>query len=258
MDRIRNIGLGVVSLGVTTFIGVVFVLCQSRGGYLGLAITLIILIPIGLPPKWRRIYLVFLALFIVTMGALMALKWDSVKIWISGSNITADPALSLNSLAGRIEVWSRAIYGIQDFPFTGMGMNAFRKVMPVLYPLFTISPNMDIGHAHNEFLQAALDLGIPCLIAFISLYICAFWMLIEIWKNSCQISIGTTNWNRAVRLISLGLCGGLLAHMLYGMTDAVALGAKPGLLFWMLLGLISGLHHQVRERSDPSYGKHDL
>jgi hypothetical protein len=33
--------------------------------------------------------------------------------------------------------------------------------------------------------------------------------------------------------------------MLYGLTDAVALGAKPGLLFWMLLGLIAGLYGQV-------------
>jgi putative inorganic carbon (HCO3(-)) transporter len=83
-----------------------------------------------------------------------------------------------------LEVWSRAIYGIQDFPFTGMGMNAFRKVVPVPYPLFTVSPDVDIRHAHNEFLQAALDLGIPGLIAFITLYIGAFWMLWEIWKNT--------------------------------------------------------------------------
>ncbi|MBU4225932.1 MAG: O-antigen ligase family protein [Chloroflexi bacterium] len=81
-----------------------------------------------------------------------------------------------------MEVWSRAIYGIQDFPFTGMGVNAFRKVVPVLYPLFTVSPDVDIGHAHNEFLQAGLDLGIPGLIAFSALYIGVFWMLADIWK----------------------------------------------------------------------------
>ena len=44
----------------------------------------------------------------------------------------------------------------------------------------------------------------------------------------------------------LGLGGGLLAHMLYGLTDAVALGAKPGFMFWMLLGLITGLYSQIR------------
>ena len=66
--------------------------------------------------------------------------------------------------------------------FTGMGMDTFRSVVNVLYPLQIISagsPIKDIGHAHNEFLQAALDLGIPGLIAFISIYIVAFTMLVQ-------------------------------------------------------------------------------
>jgi O-antigen ligase len=124
-------------------------------------------------------------------------------------------------------------------------MNAFRKVVPVLYPLFTVSPDVDIGHAHNEFLQAALDLGIPGLIAFITLYIGAFWMLWEIWKNTVVGQDGILSYTRP---LVLGLGGGMLAHMLYGLTDAVALGAKPGVLFWMLLGLIAGLYEQTRAR----------
>jgi len=50
----------------------------------------------------------------------------------------------------------------------------------------------------------------------------------------------------AVRLLALGLLGGLLAHFIYGMTDAVALGAKPGFLFWWLLGMVYGLYEQSR------------
>jgi hypothetical protein len=42
------------------------------------------------------------------------------------------------------------------------------------------------------------------------------------------------------------LLGGFLAHFLYGLTDAVALGAKPGILFWMLLGLSTGLFASVQ------------
>ena len=178
----------------------------------------------------------------VLLGFVIASRWEAVRTWAMGSDLATDPALSLNSLQGRLEVWSRAIYGIQDFPFTGMGMNAFRKVVLVLYPLFTVSPDVDIGHAHNEFLQAALDLGIPGLIAFITLYIGAFWMLRGIWKNTV---VGQDAILSYTRPLGLGLGGGLLAHMLYGLTDAVALGAKPGLLFWMLLGLIAGLYGQV-------------
>lgn len=212
------------------------------GGYIGLALTLPLLILIALPRRGRWYSLIILTVLVVLLGFVIASHWEAVRTWAMGSDLATDPALSLNSLQGRLEVWSRAIYGIQDFPFTGMGMNAFRKVVNVLYPLFLVSPDTDIGHAHNEFLQAALDLGIPGLIAFIALYIGAFWMLWEIWKNTV---VGQDDILSNARPLVLGLGGGLLAHMLYGLTDAVALGAKPGLLFWMLLGLIAGLYGQV-------------
>lgn len=58
-------------------------------------------------------------------------------------------------IASRWEIWSKAIEGIQDFAFTGMGMNSFRKVVHGWYPLTTIQPNTDIASAHNHILQAA-------------------------------------------------------------------------------------------------------
>jgi hypothetical protein len=48
------------------------------------------------------------------------------------------------------------------------------------------------------------------------------------------------------RWLALGLLGGLLAHFLFGMLDAVALGAKPGFLRWWLLGMSYGLYEQSR------------
>jgi putative inorganic carbon (HCO3(-)) transporter len=245
--RVLDFALILLCLGATFFIAAVFLLCQSRSGYIGLALPFIILIPIALPPKWRWYSLVVLLLLAIIFGILLAMNWEAVRTWITGSNLDADPALSLNTLSGRVEVWSRAIYGIQDFPFTGMGMNAFRKVMPVLYPMFNISPEIDLGHAHNEFLQAALDLGIPGLIAFLSLYIGSFWMLVDIWKAT-RVSLPSVN-NRPMvtRFLTLGLAGSLLAHFIFGLTDAVALGAKPGILFWMLLGLVTALHRQKQD-----------
>jgi putative inorganic carbon (HCO3(-)) transporter len=215
-------------------------LCLAAAFFVGMIL-------IALPRMWRLYSLAFLALLAVVLGILLASRWQTIYVWVTGSNLAADPALSLNTLEGRLEVWSRAIYGIQDFPFTGMGMNVFRKVLPVLYPLFLIGPDIDIGHAHNEFFQAALDLGIPGLIAFLALYIGAFWMLHDVWRDTRYPSIYNEYRSQVTRLLILGLGGGLLAHLLYGLTDTVALGAKPGILFWILLGLIAGLHQQARD-----------
>jgi O-antigen ligase len=114
----------------------------------------------------------------------------------------------------------------------------------VFYPLYFVSPDFDIAHAHNEFLQAALDLGLPGLIAFLAVYIIAFWMLREIWRAAPS--------PLPTRMLALGLGGGLFAHVIYGLTDAVALGAKPGVLFWMLLGLITALFLQTQAATRPA------
>ncbi|MBT3391899.1 MAG: O-antigen ligase family protein [Chloroflexi bacterium] len=227
----------------TLFMGGVFILTQSRTAYLALASAALVMFWLALPGKarWALIGL------LVAVGVAGSIWLSGERItqgmdWLTGNAVLSEQAFSLNSLESRLEVWSRAIYGLQDFPFTGMGMNTFREVVHVLYPLFMIAPDVDMGHAHNEFLQAGLDLGIPGMIGFIALYIGAFWMLARVWFAGHRSSVLS-------RPMALGLGGGLFAHMLYGMTDAVALGAKPGFLFWMLLGLIAGLYQQVLSAS---------
>jgi len=206
------------------------------------------MIMIALPPRWRSYSLAFLVLLTLVLGILVASHWEAVRVWAMGDNQAADTALSVSSLDFRLDIWSRAIYGIQDFPITGLGMNVFRKALPVLYPVFRIGPDVEIAHAHNEFLQAALDLGIPGLIALLGLYIGAFWMLADIWKATRDPLRNTESCSLVTRSLTLGLGGGLFAHFVYGLTDAVALGAKPGLLFWMLLALIAGLYMRSQKQ----------
>jgi hypothetical protein len=43
---------------------------------------------------------------------------------------------------------------------------------------------------------------------------------------------------------------GLVALHVYGLTDALAPGSKPGLIFWLALGLLA-----VAERLSPSPGR---
>jgi len=228
----------------TLYVGGILVLTQSRAGYLGLAISCLVVLFFALPGRWRWI---FAGLLILT-GFLIQKVYSNgegiqAQEWLVDRGIASAGGFSLNTLEGRLELWSRAIYGIQDFSFTGMGMNTFPEVVHVLYPLFMVAPDVNIGHPHNEFLHAGLDLGIPGLIAFLSVYITAFWMLIQIWGKHDSQGIftdfpGLQAWARPA---ALGLGGGLLAHMLYGLGDSTILSSKPGFMFWVLLGLIAGL-----------------
>lgn len=243
---------GVLLMAAFLFVAGELLLTQSRSALLGLVLSPVLLLPLLFKKKLRWAAYAILVLAGSFGGWLAWTQGWLQKIY--EVTTLGGTSASVTTLNGRVEIWSRAIYGIQDFAFTGMGMNTFRKVMPILYPLITISPEIDIGHAHNELLQAALDLGMPGMIAFLALYIVAFSMLGAIWQRAGSRRIGRGAGGvdgllltpAGMKALVLGIGASLLAHALYGLTDAVALGAKPGILLWMLLGLTAGLHSLVR------------
>jgi len=242
------------------FVTIVFILTQSRSAYLGLLITLL-LSTIFLFPKKLRALVAIILIILMIFGIWFSIQQGWAQLLFDSVAATGG-LTSLSTLNGRVEIWSRAIYAIQDFSFTGMGMDTFRSVVNVLYPLQIISadsPIKDIGHAHNEFLQAALDLGIPGLIAFISIYFVAFSMLFQTYQRAGRRSISkyARGLDRillsysGIQAITIGLGLSLLAHMIYGLTDCIKLGSNPSLLFWMLLGLIAALHHLTTQKTEP-------
>jgi putative inorganic carbon (hco3(-)) transporter len=223
----------------------VLVLTQSRSGLLGLAAALLTMVSLGWwarpgshlaapVPGRRPIWLIGSVTALALMVGVGFLFRQPIA---AASRQFLAPAASgpasddaLNTLDARVEIWSRAIYGIEDFPFTGMGLNTFRKLVNVLYPLFTISPDIDIAHAHNTWLQVALDLGLPGLVAYLGVWLATLVMLFQSLRRSAPVA--PLLW-----ALALGLLGALAGSFGYGLTDTVALGARPGFLWWMLLAL---------------------
>jgi O-antigen ligase len=237
------------------FVILVFVLCQSRSALLALGIIAIVFLLWLSRRRARWFFSVLLVSGMLIAGFAWRYGTEPSFRDVFGPHGLGGASLALDSFGGRTIVWARALLGIEKYPLTGMGMNTFRYRLNELDPRDPIYAGRDIAHAHNEFLQAALDLGIPGLIAFVGIYVIAFRMLIQVWRRAEEFAEPASAPTfiffepRAVRMLALGLGGGLFAHILYGLTDAVALGAKPGILFWMLLGLIAGLHQQQRAKS---------
>jgi putative inorganic carbon (HCO3(-)) transporter len=205
-------------------------LTQSRSAYSGFLVALALLILLAL----RHLRLVLAAILLLGVGLVAYVGPQQIAdklmdAYSPGAGTTG----SLRTLGGRAEIWSRALYGIEDFPITGMGMNSFRRVMPVLYPTTPIASNdaliEDVGHAHNHLLQAALDLGLPGLVAYLAIWFLVPALSVQAWRSS---------GDKRIRAAVAGIGTGLLAYFVYGITDTVALGAKPGLFFWALLALL--------------------
>jgi len=237
------------TISVTGLMLATLILTQSRAAYLGFLVAIPATIIVLFRGKFRWwVFGIGLGMLLVFVGILYWVRPDFI--------LNFNRLLVLNTLNSRVEIWSRALLGLQDFALTGIGLNTFRTIAPTLYPFLTIESGRDIAHAHNEFLQAGLDLGLPGLLAFVGLYLGAFWMIREIGaRGQFSLKLKRVRHLRVEgRYLTIGLGASLLAHLVFGLTDAVALGAKPGILFWMLLGLIAGLYRQATAVSVPVQG----
>ncbi len=260
----RLLGLaGAVVWGGTLF------LTQSRGGWVGGLVGLLTLFSLwGLSGRRRWQRGVGLALPLLALAAGVALVVhlgpEQVGEFLYGvAQRQVESPVGTITVQGRIEIWSRALYAIQDFPFTGCGLGAFRRVVWVLYPPFGFPPGHDFAHAHNVFLQTALDLGLPGLVAYLALLGLAGavgWQAAVSTPGPSPPPLGPPQtWEgggggvgerAGVRAVALGLLSGLVGLHVYGLADALALGSRPNFLFWWMLGLLAALAGEGESKKD--------
>jgi putative inorganic carbon (hco3(-)) transporter len=198
---------------------------QSRMAILGVLLTLFIfaflLIPRGI---WR--YTALLALTSVSLFQIVLLTDLLVPPDVDFDQTDRNET----SLSSRLEIYRAGFEMLADYPLTGVGISMFRyNPVRQLYPVPSFDERI-LPHAHNEFIQVAADLGMPGLLVFIGWYAVAAYMLVRLWQQGDDYT----------RVIATGVGGGLLAHGIYGMGDAITLWDRFIFLFWLLLSLIGG------------------
>jgi putative inorganic carbon (HCO3(-)) transporter len=212
----RWLGSGCIAM----FILFLLILTQSRAGYLafalGLGVSLALLFPkviFGLP--------------IAVVGAVLATYFVSLHPLLEA--FSSDGSLGGWDVRG--EIWRYSYMASGDFAYTGIGIGSFTTVMPLLYPIrFNIQ---ELPHAHNLFLQVALDLGLPGLIAYSAIIINLFVMLIGTLRSQDILPLHRT--------LAIGATGSLVGMLIHGLFDAVTWGTKLAFVPWILFALITQL-----------------
>jgi putative inorganic carbon (HCO3(-)) transporter len=203
----------------TIIISAVIFLTQTRGAWIAFGVALIILLML----RWRRGW-IFLVLIVAGIIGL---------VYYFGSRELLAAVTSSTTIGGiedRMEIWSRTIFMIQDFSFTGIGMGSFTKVADTLYP-FSSSPGR-IPHAHNLFLQVAVDLGIPGLIAWLAILLTVIFVSWKVYYS------GKTSHNGLITGIGAALLCSQIALITHGLTDSVTWGmVRPAPLVWVIWGV---------------------
>jgi putative inorganic carbon (HCO3(-)) transporter len=213
------------------FAGSVLVLTQSRGALFGLMFAVLVMFVL-----WNRWFL--LAIPAVLLGALAALGVSGHQ-WLSQLVLSGTATSAVASFEGRLEIWIRALFMIEDFPITGVGLGMFDHIVDLLYPLYSVVPETDVFHPHNVFLFQAVSSGLPGLIGFLALIL----LLLAMAVQSVNLSRRVAAWPLAV-----GLLGGLVAYLVHGMFDSPTSFVRANAILWVLFGLQAAFWLYLRER----------
>lgn len=204
----------------------VLLLTKSRGGWIAGAVVVFLF----LVRRWR--YLLALIPVVALGVGLLAWRGDLTTLL---DGISTGGAVS--GWEGRVEIWSRALYMIQDFPFTGIGMGTFSDVANVLYPFFLAGPDAEVPHAHNLFLQVAVDLGIPGLIAFVSI------LLLSIWCAIQGVGFYDRRQDRAMSAVAWAGLASLAGMLVHGSVDATTWAIGRGAFVpWAVIGILIAIN----------------
>jgi len=206
-------------------IGLVLLLTQSRGAWLGLFLSTLIIGTVQLLRRFKAKQVV--AVLVISVLVLTVLTGAAIYSVSYARHFKPGIKQVEGTLQFRIHLWNITLPVIRENPWFGVGLNNFRQAREVRY--FWSS-------AHNQFLHVAVELGIPALIGYLTLLLMIGYMSFEIRKRCDDFFIRTT---------ALGLGWGQLAFVFFGLTDAVPPGAKVGVFFWLSLALTVSFYNYV-------------
>ncbi len=226
--KLLSLRIGLIIAPV--FMLVAFLLSQSRGGWISLAISLlvmnIVLIKKKVLPK-ITLYVFLFFIFIV------------VAYILSGTDDIAQRLRSVeqinneSSLDGRIEMWKGSIEMIKANPLIGTGIGTFEWGFPRYRPE---GLNVRANFAHNDYLDMMTEMGLLALPLML-------WMIFSLisaglnWQDKTKTDKSKSSFG-LLEGIMLGSAIGILSLSLHGLVDFNFHIPANMLTFSVLAGII--------------------
>jgi O-antigen ligase len=126
----------------------------------------------------------------------------------------------------RIYFWEGSLRIIRDYPITGLGWEGFRLVYPKYKPA---KGRQLVCHAHNNFIDMAVDSGLLGLGIFI-------WLLVTIYKVGFHVFKKLEDGY--FKGIAWGFLGSFTAFLIAGLSQYNFGDSEVVMLFYFLLGMV--------------------
>lgn len=233
-DRRVRTGAALTAL----LLALVLLLSQSRGAWLAVAAALLAM-PLL---RYRRWWLVVAAVLAVAAAAGLVFGLDRVQGLLFP--VTTAEETAVNTLPGRLELWTRALYMLRDFGLAGVGPGQFEQLVLVLYPPFFTGLQGNFHHAHNLYLQAAIDFGVPGLVALVALLLGGGASIVAATRRWPTITVA----DRPLAALASGVFGSLVVFAVHGLVDAPQVAPPSYALLFGLLGAAMAVCSQLLAR----------
>ncbi len=226
-------------------------LTYSRGGWVGTGVGIVSLL---LLPQRRFSLLVSLPLI-----GLLSLPFIASSA-VSGAILErlasfGKSGLTDSGVSPRLQIWSAAPNLVEEHALLGIGpgnfgvaYGDFHRITPVPDSYYTLPdwyvyaanpPVQFFPHAHNLFLNLAIELGVVGLAAFILLLALAF---LKAWR----IRRSTTTRNRE-GFLSIGILGGFIAMLVANLVDTTFYQGFIIIVFFTFLGLLEAMERMAKD-----------
>jgi O-antigen ligase len=207
------LGLLPIALASVVTAAMTLAFCRSRSAWIAVWLILVGLLVGGMRSWLSRVVVCVLVVapLVVATSSVMVLSQEEFQKaagnWWS-------------STRSRVPIMTQGLERLKEAPWFGIGLNEFRATYN--------TEAGDVAHAHNIFLQTALDVG--------AVGSAAYWgVLTFLLVLAAQAARGLSKGSRSA---AIGSAVSIMAVTLFGLLDAVPIGSKIGMFQWMAGGLI--------------------
>lgn len=216
---------------------------QSRGGLLGIVVSMVFISLIKIDLKKLIVLFSMLGVIFIGLGKVPASnRFKRIfNLERSASNIS-------NAL--RIEMWKNAVWRIGQHPIRGGGTkqdeDLFKKRVEMMPEntkdekiLKSMLKNNGFNDAHNMYLNILTDNGLFSLVHFTIFVLPYFW----IWKRRQQ------------ELMFYSILGSLTGFYIYGLTWSIWRNPWSPMVYWTLFALVCFLNYSNEGNTDDQIKK---
>lgn len=226
---------------VLSIVYATLMICQSRGIWISISLTVIFAIYIIVKfklfeifhknKKWLTLLLITFLVITIIYSTDNPLNKSAITVTERAISTFDEQDPSINT---RLLMWRTTFEMIKDKPLLGSGIGTFKmNYLEYQAQLLKENPNYikyytKAGEAHNEYLQMWAELGIIGLGLFLWIFYFIFHTVFNFYKRSK---------NGEDRLIILGLIAGITCFMIHSLFTFALHVPVLGAIFFIIVGL---------------------